>query len=57
MYGSPGVQATVPGNVVSTAPVASPTGAVVSSPEDMVSPLNFFFASNSDLCYYKLRNW
>ncbi|XP_015756755.1 PREDICTED: transcriptional enhancer factor TEF-3-like [Acropora digitifera] len=37
MYGSPGVQATVPGNVVSTASVASPTGAVVSSPDDLRS--------------------
>lgn len=36
-YGSPGVQASVPGSVVSTAAVASPTGAVVSTPEDMVS--------------------
>lgn len=36
-YGSPGVQASVPGSVVSTASVASPTGAVVSTPEDMVS--------------------
>lgn len=36
-YGSPSAQATVPGSVVSTASVASPTGAAVSSPEDMVS--------------------
>lgn len=36
-YGSPGVQASVPGSVVSTASVASPTGAVVSTPEDMRS--------------------
>ncbi|XP_020619315.1 transcriptional enhancer factor TEF-1-like isoform X1 [Orbicella faveolata] len=36
-YGSPSVQATVPGSVVSTASVASPTGAAVSSPEDMRS--------------------
>lgn len=36
-YGSPAVQASVPGSVVSTASVASPTGAVVSSPEDMRS--------------------
>lgn len=41
MYGSPAVQATVPGNVVSTASVASPTGAVVSSPDDLVSLLKF----------------
>lgn len=34
-YGSPSVQVTVPGSVVSTASVASPTGATVSSPEDM----------------------
>ena len=37
-YDSPAVQATVPGSSVSTASVASPTGAVVSSPDDMVRP-------------------
>ena len=36
-YDSAAVQATVPGSVVSTASVSSPTGAAVNSPDDMVS--------------------
>ncbi|XP_073238380.1 transcriptional enhancer factor TEF-1-like isoform X3 [Porites lutea] len=36
-YDSAAVQATVPGSVVSTASVASPTGAAVNSPDDMRS--------------------
>lgn len=49
-YGSPSVQATVPGSVVSTASVASPTGAAVSSPEDMVSSPNFLWHYTE--CYF-----